>query len=222
MKPRVIKYSDWTPEKGMDSLETVEYYDHLFSKFKFFYRRIAKKALELKPDANDIADIGTGPGFLAIELAKLTGKKVKAVDLSLNMLKKASSNAHKAGVQIEPVRANAQDLPFDDESLDLVTASYLIHFLEDDVMFFSELKRVIRPGGKALLGGFHRDISAFILSTLDTGSKIFLRNKPLHGVKPVINASFTKKEIEADLKKAGLQSFSVTTGIIGMQIIIDF
>lgn len=87
--PRVFAYAGYDPGIGMNSTDEVDFYTKAMSgQAKVLVRMDAKQALRMKPDAENIVDIGTGPGFFAIEMAKLSGRKVTAVDLAPNMLKR--------------------------------------------------------------------------------------------------------------------------------------
>ena len=177
--PRICDFPLSHGEKGMNDSKVVEDYFKTWKRAKYFFRRIAKKTVKLNPDAVDIADIGTGPGFLAIELSKLTGKRVLAVDISPNMLKKAQSYANAANAKIEIIEASCEKLPFEDNSLDLLSSSSFIHCLQDIQPLFSEINRVLRKDGAALITGFRRDTWRIFERLRDLHKKYFLKNKPM-------------------------------------------
>ncbi len=220
--PRLVKYEKSSSGRGMNFPEEVDFYSKQWPIAKPYFKSLAKKALKLKPDANEIVDIGTGPGFIAIQLAKLTGKKIKAVDLAPNMLLKAKVLAAKEGVQIEFVEADCGALPFEDSSIELVVSNSLIHMLDDVLPFLIELKRVVRPGGKALIQDFRRDTGTIMRKVANFQSNVILRNKPLDGMGPVLRASFTKEELSSLLREAGLNSFHIKERIIQQEVAIDF
>jgi SAM-dependent methyltransferase len=221
--PRLIEYKKSTSGRGMNFPDEVEVYSKQWPWGKPVFRSTAKKALELKPDAREIVDIGTGPGFIAIMLSKLSGQPVKAVDIAPNMLKKADEFARKEkGAQIETIEADCGDLPFEGASIDLAVAVSLIHMLDDPLPFFKELRRVVKPGGKALVMAFRRDASPIVRRLGDFQSNVMLKNKALDGMGPVLRASFTAGELESLLREAGLSSFKIKAGIINLQAAIDF
>jgi ubiquinone/menaquinone biosynthesis C-methylase UbiE len=222
VKPREVNFSESSTEKGMNQPEVVEYYNKLMNYERFIFKRIAKRALCLMPDAQVIADIGTGPGYLAIELAKKSGKIVKAIDISPNMLKKAKDNAKKAGVEIEVIESNCESLPFADHSVSLLTSSNMIHMLEDPLPFIKEVKRVCKPGGKALISGFKRNPWWIITDLAEFHSKVICKNKPLEGMANVIDASFTSKEFEDMLTLSGLTNHRVFTGFLRLEAVVGF
>lgn len=216
---RVYSYPKITIDKGMDNPAMVDYYFRIMAKNKFYFRRIARKALSLKPDARNIADIGTGPGFLAVELARITGKEIKAIDISPNMLAKAKEYAIKSKVRLETIESSCESMPLEDRSLDLVTSSNLIHCLADPLPYFIELKRVLKPGGFALIVGYRRDTWRIfrMIGDLHTRAQ---ENKPMDGMGAVLDASFTGNELEEFIEKAGFDDFSIKAGILFLQAIL--
>lgn len=90
----------------------------------------------------DVLDVGAGTGRLAVTLLR-RGAKVTALDVSPKMLEKL----HKKKPAIKIVEGDAENLPFESESFDLVTAAFVVVHLKDPAIFFKEAERVLRPGG---------------------------------------------------------------------------
>jgi ubiquinone/menaquinone biosynthesis C-methylase UbiE len=123
-------------------------------------RFLARRATDLVA-AGEAADLGCGPGYLAIELARRAPElRVTGVDLSDAMLTQAIANARMAGVthQTDFRTADAALLPFPDASLDLVVSTLSLHHWDDPVPIFNEVARVLRPGGAFLLFDLRRDL----------------------------------------------------------------
>ena len=93
-----------------------------------------------------VLDIGTGPGFLAIILAKL-GYSVDAIDLNQSMLEQAKHNADEVGVTIFPKEMSALELSYPDESVDLIVTRNLTWNLEKPTAAYEEWLRVLKKGG---------------------------------------------------------------------------
>ena len=102
------------------------------------------------PDGGDrplrVLDIGTGPGFYAIILAR-RGYEVTAVDYSEGMLREAKRNAGALADKIRFVRMDAQKLAFADGSFDAIVTRNLTWNLPDPAGAYREWMRVLRPGG---------------------------------------------------------------------------
>jgi SAM-dependent methyltransferase len=91
-----------------------------------------------------ILDIGCGTGATMDHLKRYG--KVRGVDLEMIPLGFSRRRGH-TGV----MKASATDLPFEDESFDLITALDVIEHLDDDVRALSEIRRVLKPGAPGVI-----------------------------------------------------------------------
>ena len=94
-----------------------------------------------------VLDVGTGPGFFAINLA-LAGHQVKAVDVTEEMLAHARENASAYGAEVDFVLYDGEHLPFEDESFDLVVSRNVLWNLEKPKEALWEWKRVLASRGR--------------------------------------------------------------------------
>ena len=106
------------------------------------WRRLAVRSLELSPGAV-VADLASGTGDLCVELARQHLRPL-SVDLSFGMLHADRSGAPRA-------QADILRLPFPDAALDGVTCGFALRNLVDLGVFFDELGRAVRPGGRIAL-----------------------------------------------------------------------
>ncbi|HET7120723.1 MAG TPA: class I SAM-dependent methyltransferase [Solirubrobacterales bacterium] len=97
-----------------------------------------------------ILDVAAGTGNAAIEAAK-TGATVIASDLTPELFEAGRARAEAAGVELEWVEADAEALPFEDESFDVVISSIGVMFAPFHQAAADELIRVCKPGGKIAL-----------------------------------------------------------------------
>lgn len=95
-------------------------------------------------------DIGCGPGFFSIILARL-GHQVTAFDYSAGMLEKAEETFAEEGILVETCCGDAQNLSFADESFDYLVSRNLLWNLEDPEQAYREWLRVLKPGGRILV-----------------------------------------------------------------------
>jgi ubiquinone/menaquinone biosynthesis C-methylase UbiE len=99
-----------------------------------------------------LLDLGTGPGYLPIEIVKrFPSIRCDGVDLSGRLIKLARVNARKAGVadRLNFEVGNAAKLRFEDESYDMVISTGMLHMLRDPVRMLKECYRVLKQGGEA-------------------------------------------------------------------------
>lgn len=96
----------------------------------------------------DLLDVGTGSGGTVAIPAALRGAAVVGCDVTPELFEHARRRAAAAGVEVEWVEADAQDLPFADASFDRVTSTFGAMFAPDHLRTAAELVRVCRPRGE--------------------------------------------------------------------------
>jgi SAM-dependent methyltransferase len=99
-------------------------------------------------------EIGAGTGYFTLNLL-LAGAVDEAVasDISAGMLDQLSQSADSLGLTVETVRCEAAELPFEDDSFDLVFGHAILHHIPDLDAAFAEFRRVLRPGGTVVFCG---------------------------------------------------------------------
>jgi ubiquinone/menaquinone biosynthesis C-methylase UbiE len=104
---------------------------------------------------DDALEIGSGTGYFSLNLMQqgLIGR-LTATDISPGMLAQLASTAGGLGLDdVSTVVTEAETLPFDDESFDLVLGHAVLHHIPDLDRAFAEFKRVLRPGGSIVFAG---------------------------------------------------------------------
>jgi ubiquinone/menaquinone biosynthesis C-methylase UbiE len=114
-----------------------------------------RKALGEKPTGWERAlEIGAGTGYFTLNLLRAgLIQDAVASDISQGMLDSLAASAERLGQNVETVRCDAETLPFEDESFDLVFGHAVLHHLPDLDAAFEEFSRVLRPGGTVLFCG---------------------------------------------------------------------
>lgn len=148
--------------EGIEDAEAAQAYGRIMAMPQMVLLRkfVARRAVALMP-AGRAADIGCGPGYLAIELARAApGLHVTGVDLSDAMLAQAVENAAHAGVagRTHFRSSDAAATQFADSSLDLVVSTLSLHHWDDPVAVLNEVARILRPGAAFLIFDLRRDL----------------------------------------------------------------
>ncbi len=102
-------------------------------------------------EGDHVLDVGSGSGTDVLIAAMLTGTlgKVYALDMTQAMRDKLHANASLAGVaNIDIIPGHAEDVPLHDASVDVVTSNGVLNLVPDKRTAFSEIHRVLRPGGR--------------------------------------------------------------------------
>ena len=139
-----------------------------------------------------VLDVGTGTGLLAIEFAKrVPGVEVTGLDLSDVVLELARDNVRKSEgpLRVSFEKGDAEDMPFEDDTFDLVISSNTLHLIENPIRVFNEIQRVLKPQGAFLISDLRR-------SWLGVLSKDF-------------RASYSPQEVKDLLSQSKLQNWAV-------------
>lgn len=123
-------------------------------KFPWIMARIERESALLQ--GKHLLEIGCGMGYDSLEFLK-RGVRVTATDLTPNAVKMTRRHFEMAGVEAEAIHtANALDLPFEDDWFDAVWANGVLHATGDTARAIQEARRVLKPGGRAIISHFYR------------------------------------------------------------------
>ena len=158
--------------------------------------RLAQEVVD-RIEGGNLVDLGSGTGYLAIEIAKrAAGLKVYGIDLSEAMVKIARKHAQTVkNVQFE--HCNAAELPFTDNSIDFIVSTGSLHHWKKPVMVLNECYRVLKNGKEAWIYDGCPDIPEG-----ETGKLVerygFLRSRILRGF--TVLHGFRRQEYETKIR----------------------
>lgn len=132
------------------------------------FERLAARIAAIVPPPSRVLEVAPGPGFLSIALAR-RGLDVSAVDISKTFVEIARRNAAAAGVTARFACGNAAALPQADASFDFVVCRAAFKNFSEPVKALAEMRRVLRPGGTALLIDLRRDVPIAALKSYIDG-----------------------------------------------------
>jgi ubiquinone/menaquinone biosynthesis C-methylase UbiE len=121
------------------------------------FRQEARKIAVGLPIGSRVLEIAPGPGYFAVELAKLGSYRIVGLDISESFVRIASENASKAGVDVSFRRGNASAMPFEPDSFDLIYCRAAFKNFSAPIRAIREMYRVLTPGGKAVIVDLRKD-----------------------------------------------------------------
>jgi ubiquinone/menaquinone biosynthesis C-methylase UbiE len=113
-----------------------------------------EKLLGMLPIQKDhhILDLGAGTGYFTIPAAQMTSGTVYALDLEPEMLATLKSRIEEQNIaNIELVEASMTDMPLNDNSIDIIIASLVLHAVKPISITLNEIKRVMKPKAYLLI-----------------------------------------------------------------------
>ena len=106
-----------------------------------------------------VLEVAPGPGYLSIELARLGSDKVTGLDISKDFVEIARRNAEVARVAVEFRHGSAAEMPFSESAFDFIICTAAFKNFKEPDRALSEMHRVLKPGGTALIIDLNRNIS---------------------------------------------------------------
>ena len=152
--PRVKPYKG-LPMEGI----LATWYAKLTAKTSNEFRGDASRIATLLQTGGRVLEIAPGPGYLAIELAKLGSYKITGLDISHAFVRIAKENAARAGVAVDFNQGDAAALPLASGTADFIICRAAFKNFGAPLGALREMYRVLQPGGRALIMDTRNDVS---------------------------------------------------------------
>jgi ubiquinone/menaquinone biosynthesis C-methylase UbiE len=121
------------------------------------YRMQARQLTEGLPKGSRVLEVAPGPGYLAIEIARIGEFHVTGLDISRTFVEIASDNARKSGVTVDFRHGDVARMPFESECFDLVVCQAAFKNFTLPRTALAEMHRVLRVGGTAVIQDMSHD-----------------------------------------------------------------
>ena len=135
----------------------------------WYARHTAKLAADFEVEARRIVahlsprarvlEVAPGPGYLAVELARLGPYRITGLDISHSFVRIASDHAARSGFDIEFRQGDAASMPFPDNAFDFIVCRAAFKNFTDPIGAMGEMHRVLSRNGTALIIDMRRDAS---------------------------------------------------------------
>lgn len=176
-------------------------------------------AREYACDGGTIADIGTGPGHLSIELAKRAESHVLALDINPAMLELAKAAAKDADLlsRVTFVQGDVHALPWPDETADLVVSYTCLHHWVNPVKALSECYRILKPTGRLII----IDVRPVSAKTMSTFAQVIPEKEYLEIVEKAYQEAVSDDSAIAYAREAGISTAAIYSHEFTPEDIID-
>lgn len=210
-----------TPETddGIQDEVTVEEYDQMQRGLRDQGHLPVEELITFSKDGDNALEIGPGPGYLGLEwLCKTKDTRLAGLEISQAMIHIAEKNAkeYQISKRVSYKKGNALDMPFQNDSFDLVFSNGSLHEWEDARQVFTEIFRVLKKGGRVSVSDLRRDLSQEIFE--------FMRDcceskKIQEGFVTSVMASYVKDELEGILGGIEFSMLQIITHPYGLVVI---
>jgi len=162
-----------------------------------------------------VLDVGCGAGELARRMAALPQvKSVTGIDLSTELIDTARSIADDRELPTHFLLADAGEMPFADGEFDVVVSTLSLHHWEDPIAVLREIKRVLAPGGVAMIADIRRDAPTLFIGMVAMATRYLAPPAVRKTGEPLasLQAAYTPCEAVLLAAKAGWHDPTVSTG----------
>ncbi|HUP03960.1 MAG TPA: methyltransferase domain-containing protein [Bryobacteraceae bacterium] len=210
------------PYKGMGMEGAVaRWYATLTKKSLDEFRALAQRAAEWVPAGGRVLEVAPGPGYFAIELAKLGDYEINGLDISQTFVDIARANAEQAGVRVDFQRGNASGMPFAEDTFDFLLCRAAFKNFTEPVRALEEMHRVLKPGGQALIIDLRRDASRENVAEAVDDMKLGAINSLLTKLTfrfMLLKRAYTKAQFEEMISRAGFGAAAIEQSLTGLEI----
>ena len=185
--------------------------------FKALARRVAAG---LAPGAK-VLEVAPGPGFFAIELAKIGKYEITGLDISKSFVEIATRNARQEQVEVDFREGNASQMPFAKASFDFLLCRAAFKNFSDPVGALREMRRVLKPGGRALVIDLRKDVKQKALDDYIRALKVgaldaFMMKWTFRLM--LIRRAYTKQQFGEFISQSGFGNSEIQETPIGFEI----
>lgn len=182
-----------------------------------------KQAIDLTDnlsDGADVLEVAPGPGYFAIEMARLDRFHVTGLDISHTFVEIATGNARQAGVNVGFQQGNVSSMPFAEGSFDLIICQAAFKNFSQPGKAIDEMHRVLRVGGMAVIQDMWKDASDTMIRAEVNPMQLSPLNAFMtrRSLKMLRRRAYTKEQFERLASTSAFGGCKIETSGIGIEM----
>jgi ubiquinone/menaquinone biosynthesis C-methylase UbiE len=185
------------------------------------FKALARKVSQTLAPAAKVLEVAPGPGFFAIELSKIGKYEITGLDISKSFVEIATRNAREEHVEVDFRQGNASAMPFPDGGFDFIVCRAAFKNFSDPAGALREMRRVLKPGGRAMVIDLRKDVNKRALDDyirgLGVGTLNALMMKWTFRLM-LIPRAYTKEQFENFISQSSFGSSQIQETPIGFEI----
>lgn len=185
------------------------------------FKNLARQMSSSLPAGCKILEVAPGPGYLAIELAKLGRYEITGLDISKTFISIATKNAETEDVKVDFREGDAAHMPFNSNIFDQIVCRAAFKNFSQPVLALQEMHRVLRPDGQARIIDLSKDtppeaIDEFI-QKIDRGLvNSFLMKWTFRLM--LLKRAYTRQDFEKFIAESAFTSYDIQQMDLGFDI----
>jgi ubiquinone/menaquinone biosynthesis C-methylase UbiE len=188
------------------------------------FRALARRVARQLAPGSKVLELAPGPGYFAIELAKLSSYQITGLDISKSFVEIARRNAEDEKVGVDFRHGDASHTPFADESFDFLLCRAAFKNFSEPLQAVREMYRILKKGGRGIIIDLRRDASQKSINELvdqmglSWGSSVFTK---LTFRFMLLKRAYTRSEFEKFVSQSEFHHAEIEETLTGLEITLQ-
>lgn len=187
------------------------------------FQALAQRIAEQLPSGSRVLEVAPGPGYFAIELAKLGDYRIAGLDISETFVDIARANAAAANVRVDFRQGNASAMRFPDSRFDFILCRAAFKNFSQPADALAEIYRVLKPGRRALIIDLRRDASSQSVGQAVDAMNLGSVNRIITKLTfrfMLLQRAYTKAEFEELISHSKFAGVEIVENLTGLDILL--